>query len=108
MIGPKGIGSKPYICVFAFSEKEPVVLAAKPFLIDLSNVESFQIPSWVSLTQADLRLILGLIEIYLNNFCGAFILEVWIHPLFFSLFLINASEESLIQIYLALSIFTDS
>jgi hypothetical protein len=70
--------------VLALIAKEPVVRAAKPCFCDLSNVEPFQIPSCVSLTQADFKLKLGLIEIYLNNFWGAFMLDVWTHPSFFS------------------------
>ena len=35
----------------------------------------------VRFTHADLRFILGLIFIYLNNFVGAFIEALWVQPL---------------------------
>ena len=81
--------------MLALKEKEPVVLAAKPSLIDSSNFEPFHIPSFVLLTHADLIFTLGLIEMYLNIFWGALILEVCIHPSFFSLLLTSVPSESL-------------
>ena len=106
--GPNGIENRPYNCVFAFMENEPVVLAAKPFFTDLSKVEPFQLPSWVLLTHADFRLTLGFTEIYLNIFCGALMDEVCTHPLSCSFFSIRAPEESLSHSNPVLSISTDS
>ena len=43
--GPMGIAKRPYTCVFAFMENEPVVLDANPGLVVLSKVEPFHKPS---------------------------------------------------------------